>query len=112
MRTHLSGAVSFALYLGCCLTFPLPHCVGADGTPASPARPTAPAAPTSRPSTGLPAVPDAATQQKAMRVVEDVYRQNLSDAKTPSRQAALAETLLKTAGATRNDPAGQYALLT
>jgi hypothetical protein len=57
-------------------------------------------------------VPDAAAQQKAMRTIEEVYRRELGEAKTALRQAALAEAMLKTAVATRNDPAGQYALMT
>ncbi len=56
-------------------------------------------------------VPDAAARQAAVKTVRDIYKNDLAKAITSEQFAAVATELIKTAGETKGDPAGQFALL-
>lgn len=56
-------------------------------------------------------VPDAATLKNAQKLVNEVYDQEIAEAKTTDDKVLVARKLVQTAGETKNDPAGRYALL-
>ncbi len=56
-------------------------------------------------------IPDAPALKNAQKLINDVYGADIAKAKTPEEKIALAKKLLQTATQTKNDPAGQYALL-
>ena len=57
------------------------------------------------------APPDAALQRKKEAEVREVYSARIAAAATAPQKLALADTLLRKAKETRNDPAGKYVLL-
>jgi hypothetical protein len=56
-------------------------------------------------------VPDDAAQAKALKNVQDIYRDQLKQAVTPDQKLALAKKLLSEGLATADDPAGRFVLL-
>ena len=56
------------------------------------------------------AVPDAESQKKALREIQEVYRADLARAAKPSERLPLARKLLQAAGETLADPPGRYEL--
>lgn len=55
-------------------------------------------------------IPDAATLETASKLVSDIYKDELANAKRFDDKVALAQKLLLAGAATKNDPAGRYAL--
>lgn len=68
------------------------------------------AAPADDTSTAVP-VPDAAAQEKAFRIVKDLFKDEIDAAKNPATKLELAKTLMQRGMDTQGDPAGQYVLL-
>lgn len=62
------------------------------------------------PPSRLP-VPNEAAQQEARRLVTDLFKADYDRAKTSAQKIAHARNLLAEGTASRNDPAGKYALL-
>ncbi len=56
-------------------------------------------------------VPDPATLKNAQKLVNELYDQDIAQAKTTDDKVLLARKLVQTAVETKNDPAGRYALL-
>lgn len=56
-------------------------------------------------------MPDAAAQQKAMKTVDEVYREEAAAARTPELKQALARKWLKAGTDTSDDPAARFVLL-
>lgn len=59
-----------------------------------------------------PAVPDAAAVQKAAKTVDALFGDDLARARAPADKSAVVKKMLAAADATKDDPAGRYALLT
>ncbi len=58
----------------------------------------------------LLAVPEAAAQAEALKLVKDVFKDDLSKAKKPAEKTALAAKLLQAGKDEQKDPAGRYVL--
>ncbi|HKD35255.1 MAG TPA: hypothetical protein VKB78_00600, partial [Pirellulales bacterium] len=56
-------------------------------------------------------VPDAAAQEKALKTVKSLFKDEIDSAKTPAAKIELAKTLLQRGIDTQDDPPGQFALL-
>ena len=57
------------------------------------------------------AVPDAAAQEQALKLIREVFKDKYSTATTSEKQKALSQELLQKAQATADDVAGQYVML-
>lgn len=60
---------------------------------------------------GLPPPPDESACAKARKLVQDVFSDDLSAARTPVQKGKLAERILKAAAETLDDPPGRYVML-
>ncbi|HEX4149487.1 MAG TPA: protein kinase, partial [Pirellulales bacterium] len=80
-------------------------------TRVAPAKPAAPATPAELTTSNRSAVPASAEQQRALSLVNTVFRSDLSQAKKPEDKGPLAEKLLAKAQEPQDDPAAVYALL-
>ena len=58
-----------------------------------------------------PALPDAATQRRATAQVQEVFKNDLTNARSAHDKAFLANKMIESADQTEDDPAGRYALL-
>ena len=56
-------------------------------------------------------VPDAAKRQAALKIVRDIFKNDLAQAITPKQFSAVASEIIKAAGDAKDDPAGQFALM-
>src|SRR5690242_13529550 len=56
-------------------------------------------------------VPDAGSQEKAQRIVKDLFKDQIDGAKNAAGKLDVAKTLLQKGDDTQGDPAGQYVLL-
>src|SRR3954469_16619552 len=56
-------------------------------------------------------MPDAAAQQKAMKTIDAVYREEAAAARTAEQKQALARKWLKAGEDTKDDPAARFVLI-
>lgn len=77
-----------------------------------PATPNVPDVPPPVPVTDRQPIPDAAAQQQATKLVEQVYREPIAAARSPEQKKALGQQFLRKGIETTTDPAGKYVLLT
>ncbi len=65
----------------------------------------------SDPKPAKAAIPDDTAQAKALKNIQDIYRDQLKQAVTPDQKLALAKKLFSEGLATADDPAGRFVLL-
>jgi hypothetical protein len=56
-------------------------------------------------------IPDSSELQKSIKLVREIYANEITAARTPAQKQVLAGRLITSAQATNDDPAGRYALL-
>jgi hypothetical protein len=94
---------------------PVPSPLPTPGTPApapTPPTPDSAVAPSVAPVVARLAVPTAAAQADSWKLIkEDLYKDEIANAKTPAQKVELAGKLLAVAQDTNKDPVGKYVLL-